>query len=158
MLLLQRSTPSPLWPRPAPGGPAPPRWPRPRSSLRRRRRERAAREAAPLRDAAGKGGRAGAGAPGRKRAGCAGAAADMCKMSFKVSVASSGRECRAGRQSCGGEPAPGDLPGSPSPRLTGRSERRPGCWRGTGGSDLAGMAPVVCGFGCVGSASKAFGT
>ncbi|XP_046942839.1 ankyrin repeat domain-containing protein 29 [Lynx rufus] len=142
-----------LYPQPSVAPPRP-RWPRPRSSLRRRRRERAAREAAPLRNAAGKAERAGAGAPGRKRAGRAGAAADMCKMSFKVSVASSGRECRAGRQTCGGEPAPGDLPGSPSPppRPTGWSFRylgsgslaagrrgggdcRPGNGRGRGGEE-----------------------
>lgn len=99
--------------RPAPGGPAPPRprRPLPRPSLRRWRRERAARAAAPLRNATGTRGRAAAGAPGRKRAGRAGAAADMCKMSFKVSAANSGRECRAGRQTCGGEPAPGVLLG-----------------------------------------------
>lgn len=92
--------------------PALPAWPR----LRRRRRERAAREAAPLRNAAGRGRLAGAGVPGRKRAGRAGVAADMCRMSFKVSATGSGRECRAGRQTCGGGQAPGALPGSPAPR------------------------------------------
>lgn len=51
--------------------------------------------------------------PGRKHAGPGGAAAAMCRMSFKVSAAGSGRERQAGeRLSCGGGAGPHRLPGT----------------------------------------------
>ena len=61
------------------------------------------------------GGRAGEGwarRPGRKRTGPGGAAADMCRMSLKVSAAGSGRERRAGGRPAAAGPAPHRPPGA----------------------------------------------
>lgn len=102
---------------------------------------RDASQSDPLRNAAGDGGRAGAGSRSRKRADPPGAAADMCRMSFKVSSAGSGRQCRAGPQTRGGR-ACAQGRGRGARWWAGR---RPGCRRRTGGSYRAGTAPVVCG-------------
>lgn len=110
----------------APGGPASapprPRWSRPRPPRAARSEAAAGARGSgdrPTAERCGEG-RAGwggrPGAPGRKRRGLAGVAADMCRMSFKVSAAGSGRECRAGRKTSGGGPAPGELPGWLAPR------------------------------------------
>lgn len=70
------------------------------------------------------------------RAGSAGAAAGMCRMSFKVSTAGCGRECRAERETCGGGPAPRDRQAAAA-EPAGRVGRRPGA--GGGQEEAAGL-------------------
>lgn len=70
----------------------------------------------------------------------------MCRMSFKVSAADSGRERRAGGRPVAAGPAPTVRPEPPRARREGWPPPRRG-WRGTGGSDRAWMTPVVCGLG-----------
>lgn len=112
--------------------PSPPSTPRPDCGCSGRSGCSTAEAALLCRTRRQRGGSVGVGAPSRKRAGHAGAAADKCMMSFKVSVAGSGCQCRGGRQTSGGGT------GTQRPAEPPRGARRvgwtpPGCPLGTGG-------------------------